>query len=271
MYSGLLLLIVLIVFNSIICRDCFSSFLFFFPSLSIAYGLKDNADPENCEILQLLDSIHILVAGHGSLSLSRLPSVRKELLQFLLEDSSSVSSNVLKRFDSLNGNFPNLCYLLFLDTEATLDVLRHAFPEQECETSYVSLENLAGCSMEPGTHHFESLENQKLMAQSMVNMLISILDLESDVIRYSTVDDSTEVWPSAEDVGHLLEFIGFLLAYNGATISERVLKHILEYLTSHSPVKKIDSVKEEKQVVSLLKAVPQTEWAFGISIFKSRV
>ena len=202
-----------------------------------------------------------MVAGHGSLSPSRLPSVRKELLQFLLEDSKSVSSNVLKRFDSLNGNFPNLCYLLFLDTEATLDVLRHAFPEEKCKRSDISSENLAACSMEPGTKHpFESLENQKLMVQSTVNVLISILDLESDVIRSSTMDDCTEVWPSAKDVGHLLDFIAFLVAYNGATVSGRVLKHVLEYLTSHSPVNKIDSIKEEKLVVSLLKAVPQTEW-----------
>lgn len=202
-----------------------------------------------------------MVAGHGSLSPSRLPSVRKELLQFLLENSKSVSSVELKRFESVNGNFPNLCYLLFLDTEATLDVLKHAFVEEECKLTDVSSENLVNSSIERGANYnYESVENQKVIVQNSVNVLISILDLDSDAIRYFTVDDNTEVWPSKKDLGHLFEFIAFLVACYGATISGRVLKHILEYLTSHIPGERSASVEEEKQVVSLLMAVPQTEW-----------
>ncbi|ONK64159.1 uncharacterized protein A4U43_C07F22710 [Asparagus officinalis] len=199
--------------------------------------------------------------GHGSLSPSRLPSVRKELLHFLLEHSKSVSSKVLKMFDSLNGNFPNLCYLLLLDTEATLHVLRYAFPEER-KVPDVASQNLTASSTESGIDcHSESLENKKLMAQSTVDVFISILDLESEMVRSFAIEgDNTEVWPSKKDAAHLFGFIAFLVICNGATISGKVLKHILEYLTSCDPSEKIATMEEEKQVVSLLKAVPQTEW-----------
>lgn len=202
-----------------------------------------------------------LIAGHGHLSPSRLPSVRNELLQFLLEDSKVLSSNVFKRFESLNGNFPNLRYLLLLDTEATISVLRHAFPEEGYTISDVSMEKLATSSMEPEANYYsESLDSQKLMAQSTIDVLVSMLDLESDMVRSFSVDVNPEVWPSEKDVGLLFEFIAFLVAYSKATISRRVLKHILEYLTLHSFSGNSDPIKQEKQVVSLLKAVPQTEW-----------
>ncbi|KAJ6807507.1 vacuolar protein sorting-associated protein 8-like protein [Iris pallida] len=203
--------------------------------------------------------------GHGSLSPSRLPSVRKDLLLFLLEDSKPVASRVFESFESSGVNCPNLCYLLCLDTEATLEILKYAFAEE--------VHNCSGKSLhDPGTsstvlenkNNFGSVEDQNVVVQRTADVLILLLDLESDSIRSFKMDDNTEVWPLRKDLGHLLEFIAFLVTCKRATISGRVLKHILEYLTSCNlplgPSTKIENFQREKQVIALLKALPQNEW-----------
>lgn len=204
--------------------------------------------------------------GHGTLPLSRLHSVRKELLQFLLEDSKSSTSRVMKSFKSYCGSCPNLCYLLWLDTEATLDVLRCSFPQNESEEMHNSLPDLVASNIEHGREaDFEGPDYQNVMVQNITSTLVEILDLEADVIRTFVMDDNGGAWPSEKDLGHLLEFIAFLVSCKQANISGRVLKHILEYLTScgltsHDPSLKSESSQKEKQVLTLLKVVPQTDW-----------
>ncbi|KAF8412055.1 hypothetical protein HHK36_000008 [Tetracentron sinense] len=77
--------------------------------------------------------------GHGTLHPTRLPSLRTELVQFLLEDSNALNSQVTTSFKLSTGACPNLYHLLQLDTEATLEVLRYAFPEDEIPQSDNSL------------------------------------------------------------------------------------------------------------------------------------
>lgn len=204
--------------------------------------------------------------GHGTLPSSHLLSVRKELLHFLLEDSKSLTSQVLKSFKSSCGTCPNICYLLWLDTEATLEVLKCAFLNERRKSDNSSSDLVASSMEFENIDDFESLENQNAVVQSLTDTLISVLDLDSDVLRSFVVDDDVEVWPSKKDLGHLLEFIAFLVSCKRATISGRVLKHILEYLTSQElvpccPSQKTEAYQREKHVLSLLKAVPQTDWS----------
>lgn len=204
--------------------------------------------------------------GHGDLPPSRLWSVKEELLQFLLEDSKTLTSQVLKSFKSTCGSCPNLCYFLWLDTEATLEVLKCAFIGDHIKSNN-SLHSLAGNNVETENENdLEIINNLHVLVQKTTDTLISVLDLDSDVIRSFVVDGNLEVWPPKPDLVHLLEFIAFLVSSRGATISGRVLKHILEYLTSQeletcSPDQKTDTYNREKQVLTLLKVVPRTDWS----------
>ncbi|XP_077245678.1 transducin family protein / WD-40 repeat family protein [Tasmannia lanceolata] len=201
--------------------------------------------------------------GHGTLPTSRLPLLRTELLQFLLEDSTALNSQVVINSKSSTRACPNICYLLWLDTEATLEVLRCAFLEEETPKSDHSLHVIVDASSyENKENDSKNFENQNLMVQNIIDTLVHILDMEiSEVVKDGT--GSPAVWPSKKDIGHLLEFIACFVACKSATISRSVLNHILECLISDSdlsPSQKIETAQREKQVLALLKVVPETDW-----------
>ncbi|XP_042405548.1 vacuolar protein sorting-associated protein 8 homolog isoform X1 [Zingiber officinale] len=204
--------------------------------------------------------------GHGTISSQRLQSVREELLSFLLEDSKSLTSPVFKSFKASCGICPNLCYLLWLATEATLKVIRCAFLEEGCTQIVDSMHYKVESNAEDGKEEdFHRIKVQNAMVQSIANTLIDILDLKSVVIKSFVIEDTAEVWPSKEDLGQILEFIAFLVSYKQATISEKVLKHILRHLTSQDktsddPNMKYEVSRPEKQVLTLLKVAPQVDW-----------
>ncbi|KAK8969694.1 hypothetical protein KSP40_PGU002021 [Platanthera guangdongensis] len=202
--------------------------------------------------------------GHGFLPPSRLPSVRKELLNFLLEDSKISDSQVSKRIKSSSRNLPNLFYILCLDTEATLDVLKCAFKEVEpindpsvlsLATSHVHSESL---------HEFESSKTEYTVVQNTVNALISILDLESDMVWSFEMDDNADDWPLKKDVHFILDFIAYIIASKKVTISASVLKHILEYLTSlNMTVDKYETSLKERQLLFVLTSIPPEIWNYS--------
>ncbi|XP_058105006.1 uncharacterized protein LOC131248648 isoform X2 [Magnolia sinica] len=209
--------------------------------------------------------------GHGSIHPSRLPLLRTELLQFLLENSNAQGSQAVTRFKSSAGACPNICYLLWLDTEATLDVLRCAFLDVEpLKSGHPADDSVDANIKENNEPDLSNAENQNLMVQNTVNTLIHILEMEiPEVDKFTGMDDngSQEAWPSKKDIGHLLEFIACFVACKGATISKTVLNHILVYLTSEidlsstvSSPKTETAQRKEKQVLALLKVVPETDW-----------
>ncbi|KAG8391995.1 hypothetical protein BUALT_Bualt01G0245600 [Buddleja alternifolia] len=199
--------------------------------------------------------------GRGSLSPARLPSLRKELLQFLLEASSAPNVWAVRSLP-LNGAYANLLHLLELDTEATLDVLKCAFTE-------IYLPESTHSSQESTNFSMESAESQKLV-QKVVDILADILDTSyfQTGSRICTDDiNSVEIWPSRKDVGHMYDFIAYYVAYEQSNVSKNILSQILEYLTSEANVSSNESAKEieirkgrEKQLLSLLEVVPETHW-----------
>ncbi|KAG0472778.1 hypothetical protein HPP92_014635 [Vanilla planifolia] len=204
--------------------------------------------------------------GHGYLPLFRLPSVREELLNFLLEDSKESILQVPNSLKLSYKNFPNLCHILCLDTEATLDVLKCAFKDME-PIDDQSVNDQAVVLLSRENHHeLENSQTQQTLVQRTTDVLISILDLESDLVNPSEIFDNTDTWPSERDINLLLEFIAYLVANKRAQVSATVLKHILKYLTSSKLAPEYlenKASQKEKQVLSVLKAVSQEIWNFS--------
>lgn len=190
--------------------------------------------------------------GHGSLPQTRLASLRAELVQFLLEDSNAQKP----------GACPNLHLLLQLDTEATLDVLKSAFvQEDQCPNHDVPLHD-SPANTTPDAENRNDLfyESHNSLVQETVNALVHIFSNENGDMGFST-----EVWPSKKDIGHLYEFIAYFVASKRAAVTKNTFTHILEYLTTENTSsvsrQSIDSLKRrEKQVLALLEGVPEGDW-----------
>lgn len=204
--------------------------------------------------------------GHGTLPSTRLPSLRTELLQFLLEESdaqkSQAASSLLRK-----GSYLNLYHLLELDTEATLDILRCAFVEDETPKSDFYACDMADANMEPIKGNKMVAECQSMLVQNTVNALVRNLDISpTDGSAGNDDSGSVEAWPSEKDIGHLFEFIAYYVACGRANFSKNVLSQILQYLTSEKNVPQgilshiETSKRREKQLLALLEAVPETDW-----------
>ncbi|MCL7022685.1 hypothetical protein MKW94_004174 [Papaver nudicaule] len=201
--------------------------------------------------------------GHGTISPTRLPSVRTELVFFLLEDSKPMISELATGCKYSSGACPNLHHLLWLDTEATLEVLRVAFlevPKSDLDASNPDTED-------DEENSEKSNENQNLMVQHTINSLTNILDLEITEVDASCVDGTgcLRIWPSKKDIGYLLEFISYFITRERAIVSKGVLSRVLEYLISettlsHSNLKTKSSRSREKHVLAVLRAVSVTDW-----------
>ncbi|KAH6791560.1 transducin family protein / WD-40 repeat family protein [Perilla frutescens var. hirtella] len=199
--------------------------------------------------------------GRGYLSPLRLTCLRKELLDFLLEDSSAPNSWAVTSLPS-TGAFASVLHLLELDTEATLQVLKLAFTDIELPTSSHPSEELTNINM-------ESAESEKLV-QRVVDILAGVLDagyFRSDSSVRNTDINLADVWPSKKDVCHMYDFIAYYVAYGQANVSRDILSQILQYLTSEVNI--LDTLSEkttdifkrrEKQLLSLIQVVPETQW-----------
>lgn len=199
--------------------------------------------------------------GRGNLPPVRLTSLRKELLDFLFEDTSAPNSWAVTSLPS-TGAYANVLHLLELDTEATLQVLKLAFADIELTTTSHPSEELTNINM-------ESAESEKLV-QRVVDILAGVLDachFRSDSLVCSTDINLVEIWPSKKDVSHMYDFIAYYVAYGQAKVSKDILSQILQYLTSEINI--LDTMSEkttdiykrrEKQLLSLIQVVPETHW-----------
>nr|POE99212.1 vacuolar protein sorting-associated protein 8 like [Quercus suber] len=204
--------------------------------------------------------------GQGTLPPTRLPSLRTELLQFLLEHSDAPNSKAVSSL-SYGGAYLNLYHLLQLDTEATLDVLRCAFVEDEIPKPKLSSHDSADKNTEPKIENDNGCQN--ILVQDTVNSLICILNRDISQTERSDSEDVSglvEEWPSKKDIGHMFEFIAYYVACERANVSRSVLSQILEYLTSQNNFPTsvsshhITSTGREKQVLALLEVVPEIDW-----------
>ncbi|CAJ2663156.1 unnamed protein product [Trifolium pratense] len=205
--------------------------------------------------------------GHGTIPPTRLPSLRKELVEFLLEDSSAMKSRTVSGSMSKQP-YVNLYLLLELDTEATLDVLRCAFMEDKLSNSSSSSPESADRPIEEAKEENNVTETENVLVQNTVDALIQITDMNvvpSDTTS-SNGDDGLSKVGTSKDKGCVFEFIAYYVARQRAKVSKGMLCRILEYLTldnhistnvsSHSSTPK----NREKQVLALLEVVPESDW-----------
>ncbi|XP_022861232.1 vacuolar protein sorting-associated protein 8 homolog isoform X2 [Olea europaea var. sylvestris] len=202
--------------------------------------------------------------GHGNLSPTRLPSLRKELVQFLLEISSAQNAWTDRNLPS-NGACPNLLHLLELDTEATLDVLRFAFPEED-EIGHFSEGSM---NLELAEVN-DSMDESQILVQKVVDVLADILDgsyFQTGSSINSDDINSREIWPSKKDAGHMYDFTAYHVACGRANVSNKILTQILEYFTSEINISQSLSGqtteiirRREKQLLALVEVVPETRW-----------
>ncbi|CAD6252061.1 unnamed protein product [Miscanthus lutarioriparius] len=199
--------------------------------------------------------------GHGIIPRSRLHSVREELLQFLLEESKPLTSEVFKGFNASCGKCLNICYLLWMDTEATLEVLKCAFVQDNFEPRD-ELPSTVHTSVSGNEDSIDagSPESQNTMVQNVVDAIIDIVGLKNDVIRSVVMGNTeSEFWPSEKDFSYLMEFVSFFVSHKRANASKRVVRHILTYLISSYDDTRTRTQKE-KEVLQLFNAVPQNDW-----------
>ncbi|CAL1398837.1 unnamed protein product [Linum trigynum] len=206
--------------------------------------------------------------GHGALPPERLPSLRVELVKFLMEASEAGNSRTTSSLSS-EGSYLNIYHLLELDTEATLDVLRCAFVDDENAKPDGSSDN--SDAQKERSHEQDAVnETQNLLVQSTIDALAEIIGKEiskADSSPKNGDNGSAEIWPSKRDLGHLFEFIVPYVMSAKARVSKRLLTKILEYLTSQNEVSvgisshtSEISREREKQVLALLEVVPDTDW-----------
>lgn len=108
------------------------------------------------------------------------------------------------------------------------------------------------------------------MVQKVVDVLADILDSSYFQTGSSISSDdinSTEIWPSKKDAGHMYDFTAYYVACGRANVSNNILTQILEYLTSeinisHSLSGQTTEIikRREKQLLALVEVVPETRW-----------
>ncbi|XP_031093007.1 vacuolar protein sorting-associated protein 8 homolog isoform X2 [Ipomoea triloba] len=203
--------------------------------------------------------------GHGTLSTKILPSLRKELVQFLLEDSCLPNSLAISSFPA-NGPHSNLLYLLQLDTEATLDILQYAFVEDVPQLNHISDDST---NSDTESAEVNGLSDSQNLVQELVDVLAAILDasfFQSSNSCSSDDDRSIDIWPSKRERDHILDFIAYYVSCERAKVSKSTLSQILEYLTSETDSSHNASENDEtskrrqKQLVTLLEVLPEHEW-----------
>ncbi|KAE8804581.1 vacuolar protein sorting-associated protein 8 [Hordeum vulgare] len=201
--------------------------------------------------------------GHGIIPRAQLHSVRKELLQFMLEESKMHTSEVFKGFSYSSGKCPNICYLLWMDTEATLEVVKCAFAQENFEPTSSTADTPV--SKDEDDTNIESPDSQNILLQSLVDTIIHIVGLENEAIHSIFVgiaeSEESKLWPSVNDFGYIIEFLSFFISSRRAKSSQRVLKHILKYfMSSNTPSHDDKKMLTQKVVLQLFNVVPQTDW-----------
>ncbi|OMO82357.1 hypothetical protein COLO4_23048 [Corchorus olitorius] len=207
--------------------------------------------------------------GHGTLPPSRLPSLRRELLQFLLEVSDDKDKNPASTL-IFKGSYLNLYYLLELDTEATLDVLKCAFIENKSPDPDTSFSESNDANVEAKKETGLMAESEAMLVQNTIDALAGILDKNvsrSDGLASNDDAESLEAWPSKKDMGYLFDFIAYYVSCGRAKISKSVLNQIFEYLTleNNNPQSVYTGATEtskrrEKQLLEILDVVPESDW-----------
>lgn len=183
----------------------------------------------------------------------------------MLESSATPNSRDSSRLSS-RETYRNVYPLLELDTEATLDVLRCAFAEAEVSQPESS-QNSADSSVQVKEESIVEAQHSNSFVQKTVDVLINILHKYISQSDRSCDDggDPVEEWPSKKEIGYMYEFIAHYVACGKANVPKKVLSYMLKCLTSENFASSnteqgLVYKKREKQVLAVLKVVPENDW-----------
>lgn len=186
-------------------------------------------------------------------------------MQFLLDQEGSTKGKSLTSFKAEeSGLYPRLWFLLHVDIQATLLVLRLAFPEHgplgigKQGFAYLTSADDEDFVLSAS----EDVHDGVRYVQATVNAFIEILKAShqflSDAHEVDRNLEASEVhWPSKEDVGYLLDFVAQFVASRHAVVSSSTFMKILEYVASPALRSDVARVKEDL-MVRLLSAVPDS-------------
>lgn len=209
----------------------------------------------------------VLVTGHGSLPVKRLPTLRGEILQFLLDQQVSAKGQSTANASGADARvYPRLWHMLHLDVQATLMVLGLAFPHQgplgigQQSCAYQTSVNNELPSETTDIVIPKDVDDGVKYVQAVVDALIEILDAARQTFMglRGVSEDSQSTWPSDEDFGAVLNFVAYFVASQHAVVPSSTFTSILEFLASPSPSSK-KPMEREDLMVALLKAVPDRD------------
>lgn len=212
--------------------------------------------------------------GRGTLPIDRLPTLRAELLQFLLDVRPTLAEIVDSSCNAKGCAYPRLGYLLKLDTQATLVVLRSAFPVHGvlsigrqgwayADAAEASIIDYRESSDLP--NNFQVIDEGVRYLQAVVIAMTQNLDLRA-YDSSKILDSDSQNWLSADDQGVILEFVAEYVASRHVVVGRTTLKCILEYVTSPIAEKVMGKSTRQNLLIKLLKSVPESDWDFDHSL-----
>ncbi|MCO5611674.1 hypothetical protein L7F22_065929 [Adiantum nelumboides] len=206
--------------------------------------------------------------GRGEIVATRLPALRSELLQCLLDIRPLTPSKGDEKcmiFQSVIH--PRLSCLLAFDIKATLEVLRYAFPEsgplgigKECVN-----QDFPGLN----TEESELVSESKIGLQLLQDIVGALTDILERIHLHAVNADSkspveVDAWHVCManiDAGQIMEFIADFVASRQAKVSRVVLARIVDYLAyADKRLKVNDARRREGILVKLLDGVSESEW-----------
>ncbi|CAM6085101.1 unnamed protein product [Calypogeia fissa] len=226
--------------------------------------------------------------GNGTLSPSRLPNLRAELLDYILDPMGTKREGNESMVPKL---YPRLLYLLKLDTQGSLSVLGAAFPEQGPlgvgTREWVYSSGIGKSEQGDGNSLLHSQSRGSVLATGEIvkeglNLAQKTIDAVTHILQFTHIGGQTAVsesepissnerWPTDKDTGEMLEFVAHFAAGKYAVVTSAIMPHILEHLTSPafnlsavaelSEKRKLVTQKQrEDLMVALLRVVPKSEW-----------
>lgn len=189
-------------------------------------------------------------------------------MQFLLDQEGSIRGRSLTSFKAEEARvYPRLWFLLHVDIQATLLVLRLAFPEHgplgigKQGFAYLTSADDEDLVLSAS----EDVHDGVRYVQATVNALIEISKASHKVTSDSKEvdtdsedsEDSEIHWPSKEDIGYLLDFVAQFVASRHAVVSSSTFMRILECVASPTLGGDVARAKEDL-MVRLLSAVPDS-------------
>lgn len=203
------------------------------------------------------------------------------MLQFLLDPVGNEGDQAVMKSKAGQGKtFPRLCYLLELDTKATLLIFSIAFPEDgplgvgRVGRAYSGLHG----AQKPEAELEQNAAEASTYLQAVVNALVHVMEAAQHGFSGTRQEllagsEGPTSWPTEEDASCILRFVARFVATRHANVASNTLSAILENLTTVTVSSREDeraSVEKENVMLELLQGLPETEWDVSLTLQRAQ-